>query len=90
MTWGAFYMYYACPKCGKKFKYAIDLLDVAGEQFGQCPNCKLEGTFIKEGPNTPDSLEYEEVDEQENQVIKRTDRTVARIQRRTCPFFMAL
>lgn len=62
MTWGAFYMYYQCPQCGKKFKYAIDLLNEMGDQFGKCPICNIEGTFIKEGPNTPDSLEYEETD----------------------------
>lgn len=62
MTWGAFYMYYQCPQCAKKFKFAIDLLDEAGERFGKCPDCNVEGTFIKEGPNTEDSLDYEEID----------------------------
>lgn len=62
MTWGAFYMYYQCPDCGKKFRFALDLLNEMGESFGRCPVCSAEGTFIKEGPASRDSLDFEEVE----------------------------
>lgn len=62
MTWGAFYMYYQCPDCGKKFRYALDLLNEMGDRYGRCPVCGTEGTFIKEGPVSRDSTEYEEVE----------------------------
>ncbi|MGN0658337.1 MAG: hypothetical protein ACI4LA_01900 [Emergencia sp.] len=62
MTWGAFYMYYQCPQCGRKFRYALDLLNEMGDQFGRCPDCGAEGTFIKEGPVSRDSMDYVEVE----------------------------
>lgn len=62
MTWGALYMYYKCPDCGKKFKYAIDLIPEFGDEFGCCPDCGTMGTYIKEGAITKDDLEYEEVE----------------------------
>lgn len=62
MTWGALYFYYKCPNCGKRFKYAIDLMSEFGDDFGKCPKCETAGTYIKEGARTPDDLEYEEVE----------------------------
>lgn len=62
MTWGALYMYYKCPKCGKQFKYATDLMAEFGNEFGCCPVCGAAGTYVKEGAVQPDDLEYEEVD----------------------------
>lgn len=62
MTWGALYMYYKCPECGKQFKYAIDLIPEFGDEFGCCPDCGTAGTYIKEGARTKDDLEYEEVE----------------------------
>ena len=62
MTWGALYMYYKCPECGKQFKYATDLIPEFGDEFGCCPVCGTPGTYIKEGAVQPDDLEYEEVD----------------------------
>ncbi|MCF0120975.1 MAG: excinuclease ATPase subunit [Oscillospiraceae bacterium] len=62
MSWGSCYMYYACPHCGKLFKYNIDLIPVFGARFGECPDCNTMGAFIKEGPLSPDGMEYEEVD----------------------------
>ena len=56
-------MYYCCPECGRKFKYATDLIPVVGEKFGCCPTCGAAGVFEKEGARTADDLEYEEVDE---------------------------
>ncbi len=63
MSWGACFFYYHCPRCGKKFKYATDMIPVAGPRFGLCPDCGLEGVLEKEGARTPDDLEYEEIDE---------------------------
>jgi len=63
MSWGALYLYYRCPDCGKKFKYAADLIQYFGADFGRCPNCRTDGTFEKEGARTPDDLEYEEVED---------------------------
>jgi len=63
MSWGVCFMYYSCPKCGRKFKYATDLIPVVGERFGCCPACGAAGIFEKEGARTADDLEYEEVDE---------------------------
>ena len=62
MTWGALYMYYKCPKCGKQFKYALDVMTEFGEEFGCCPDCGEMGTYIQEGARTKDDLEYEEVE----------------------------
>ena len=56
-------MYYYCPECGRKFKYATDLIPVVGEKFGCCPACGAAGVFEKEGARTADDLEYEEIDE---------------------------
>ena len=46
MTWGAQYMCYTCKKCGKKYKYAIDLIGDFGADFGKCPVC---GSPVYEG-----------------------------------------
>ena len=62
MTWGAFYMYYQCPNCGKKMKFAQDVMIELGEKFGQCPNCEIDATFVKEGPLALDGNEWEEID----------------------------
>ena len=55
-------MYYICPQCGKKFKYATDLIPEFGEEFGKCPACGAMGAFEKEGARTLDDLDYEEVE----------------------------
>jgi transcription initiation factor IIE alpha subunit len=56
-------MYYHCPECGKKFKYALDMLSVFGADFGRCPECGAEGVFEKDGARTPDDGDYFEVEE---------------------------
>lgn len=62
MSWGALYFYYKCPKCGKLFKYATDLIAEFGDNFGCCPDCGEPGTYLKEGARTIDDLSYEEVE----------------------------
>ena len=62
MSWGAFLMYYRCPKCGKKFCW--DLNTVQNPKYGHCPKCDLEGELVGESgklPNNPE--EYEDVSE---------------------------
>ena len=62
MSWGPCFMYYRCPRCGKQFKYATDLIPVFGDDFGKCPVCGSMGVFEKEGARTPDDLEWTEVE----------------------------
>lgn len=62
MTWGAQYMCYTCKECGKKYKYAIDLIGDFGADFGKCPVCGSEGDLTYEGPVSPETSQYEEVD----------------------------
>ena len=62
MSWGALYMYYKCPKCGLKFKYATDLIPQFGDDFGHCPDCGEMGTFVRDGARTPDDLDWREVE----------------------------
>ncbi|AYD40200.1 excinuclease ATPase subunit [Clostridium fermenticellae] len=60
MSYGAYFMYYKCPKCGKKFKYSLD----ADKQdvFGQCDICHVSGVLIGEGCNEPENkIEYEDI-----------------------------
>ena len=56
-------MYYHCPSCGKKFKYAEDLIAYFGDQFGRCPVCDTMGQFEKNGARTLDDFEYEEIED---------------------------
>ena len=62
MTWGALYLYYHCPKCAKKFKYALDVMVDFGDEFGFCPDCNVMGVYEKEGARTLDDAEYFEVE----------------------------
>lgn len=55
-------MYYHCPKCGLKFKYALDLIPEFGEDFGKCPKCQVEGAYEKDGARTRDDFDYTEVE----------------------------
>ncbi len=63
MSWGPCFMYYHCRKCGKKFKYATDLIPVFGDRFGLCPYCEGEGVYEKDGARTPDDGDYPEVED---------------------------
>ena len=63
MSWGPRFMYYHCQACGKKFKYAADMIPVFGEKFGACPYCGGNGVFEKDGARTLDDADYPEVEE---------------------------
>lgn len=62
MTWGAQYMCYTCNNCSKKYKYAVDLIGDFGDDFGKCPDCGSDGKLTFEGPVSPETSEYEEVE----------------------------
>jgi len=62
MTWGALFMCYECPKCGKKFRYDLGMMAEDGPDFGTCPNCGTAGKYIKEGPVSKEIMEYEEAE----------------------------
>lgn len=52
-------MYSRCPKRRKRFKYALDVMEEAGERLGKYSDCGAEGGFIKEGrPSMADSMNY--------------------------------
>ena len=63
MSWGPNFFYYHCPACGKKFKYAQDLIPEFGEDFGKCPVCGTMGTFEKDSARIPEDNQYEEVED---------------------------
>lgn len=63
MSWGPGYIYYRCPDCELKFKYALDMIPFFGEAFGFCPRCETPGAYEKDGPVTPDDGDYLEVEE---------------------------
>lgn len=56
-------MYYHCPACGMKFKYAVDLIPIFMERFGLCPVCGTSGAFEKDGARTLDDGQYVEVED---------------------------
>ena len=41
MTWGAYYMFYECPECGRKYRWALE--DMSDQTFGECPDCHMMG-----------------------------------------------
>ena len=63
MSWGPGFFYYRCPACGRKFKYAQDMIPEFGARFGLCPDCAVMGTYVKDGPRDTDDAEYFEVEE---------------------------
>ncbi|MCR4711750.1 MAG: excinuclease ATPase subunit [Clostridia bacterium] len=63
MTWGVGFFYYRCPRCGRKFKYAEDLMIYFEDSFGHCPDCGVPGIYVKDGPRGKDDNEYYEVEE---------------------------
>ena len=63
MSWGPCFMSYHGQACGKKFKYAADMIPVFGEKFGACPYCGGNGVFEKDGARTLDDADYPEVEE---------------------------
>ncbi len=63
MTWGPCFMYYHCPQCGKKFKYDVSMIPDFGDDFGKCPDCKVDGKYEFDGARVPNDCEYPEIDE---------------------------
>lgn len=63
MSWGPCYFYYCCEVCGRRFKYATDLIPLLGDRFGRCPSCGIPCTPAAEGAVIPEDLRYEEIDE---------------------------
>ena len=63
MSWGPSFMYYHCPDCRKKFKYAVDMIPVFGDEFGRCPDCGAMGAFERDGARTLDDADYFEVED---------------------------
>lgn len=62
MTWGPCFMYYHCPQCGKKFKYAVDLIPEFADAFGTCPECAVPGVLEGEGARIKTDAAYEEIE----------------------------
>ena len=59
MTWGAYWLFYKCPKCGKKFKHALETMTES--YFGKCPVCGEDGILVSETKDRPkDADEYED------------------------------
>lgn len=60
MSWGVYWMFYHCPKCGHKFKSGADM--ITAHTFGVCPVCLTEGILVGEsGKNYPDDAnDYED------------------------------
>lgn len=46
MTWGPYYFFYECPKCGKKYRWLLD--DMNEEAFSNCPDCHKPGRLTGE------------------------------------------
>ena len=44
MTWGTYFMFYECPKCGRKYRW--ELVDLSDPQFGCCPGCGVVVTEV--------------------------------------------
>ena len=46
MSWGAYYMFYDCPQCKKKYRWSLD--DINDTDFSNCPVCHIPGEFAGE------------------------------------------
>ena len=55
-------MCYTCKKCGKKYRYAIDLIGDYGPDYGKCPVCGSDGNLDAEGPVGDATRPYEDVE----------------------------
>lgn len=62
MSWGVYWMFYRCPRCGKTFKSGVDT--ITEPSFGACPACHIEGVLVGEsGKEVPeDPYEYEDTE----------------------------
>lgn len=54
MTWGAYWMFYLCPRCGTKFKTETGL--IMEDSFGKCPRCQTAGRLVAESGNPPEDF----------------------------------
>lgn len=52
MSWGTYWMFYACPDCGSRFRW--DMCTVTNPDFGRCPNCGVEGVLVGESSAPPE------------------------------------
>lgn len=63
MSWGAYYFFYDCPQCGKKYRWLVE--DMTDPKFAQCPACHVEGKLVGETKNVQQGdttyLDYEDV-----------------------------
>lgn len=63
MTWGAYFFFYDCPKCGKKYRWGTE--DISNTDFSKCPECGEAGTLVGEtrdiGQGENDFSEYDYV-----------------------------
>lgn len=46
MTWGAYFFFYSCPQCGKKYRWATE--DMTDKDFSKCPGCHTDGVLVGE------------------------------------------
>ncbi len=62
MSAGGYWMFFHCPKCGKKFMSGLDRL--TQPHFGKCPACGADGVYEAEGgaPYPVEISQYEDTD----------------------------
>jgi|GEM_PF-353675 len=46
MTWGPYYFFYICSKCGKRYRWILD--DMSEADFSNCPECHIPGELVGE------------------------------------------
>ncbi len=51
MSWGPYWMYYKCGKCGIHFKSQLDGIEEKG--FGICKKCNCQADFMGERGSEP-------------------------------------
>lgn len=60
MSWGPYWMFYKCQKCGKLFRNELE--EMNEKKFGKCPICQGDGALVAESKEYPDNAdEYEAV-----------------------------
>lgn len=46
MTWGPYFFFYDCPRCGKHYRWLLD--DMNEPEFGECSHCHIQGELVGE------------------------------------------
>lgn len=46
MSWGSYWMYYDCPRCGYKYRWPLE--EMSNPRFGLCPICDLAAPLVAE------------------------------------------